>query len=254
MGDPRRIRKKYQGPRHPWNKERIEEEKQLLREYGLSNKKELWKVQSKLTNFKDNIKRLIPLSSEQSVREREQIFSRLRRLGLLGASASADDVLGLSVRSLLDRRLQTVVFKKGLARSIKQARQFIVHGHIVVGDRKITSPGYLVPVAEESLIDFRPSSSLAQEDHPERFSLDKDSASAEKAKPSKSESKDASKEESDVKADVKADDNKDDSKEDNNKDKDDNNKEDNDNKDNNKDGNEENNDDEKSSSDEGDAQ
>ncbi|MCQ4335807.1 MAG: 30S ribosomal protein S4, partial [Sulfolobales archaeon] len=55
-------------------------------------------------------------------------------------------------------RLQTIVFKKGLARTIHQARQLIVHGHIAIGGRRVTSPGYIVKKSEEDLIDFYPTS------------------------------------------------------------------------------------------------
>lgn len=168
MGDPRKIRSKYQGPRHPWNKERIETEKKLLREYGLVNKKELWKVESQVKNYKDIIKGLIARRDEQSDIEREQLFSRLRRLGVIGAEAHADDVLALEIEALLGRRLQTIVFKHELARSIKQARQFITHGHILIGDKKVSVPGYIVPVEEEAMISFSVKSTLFNPEHPER--------------------------------------------------------------------------------------
>ncbi len=191
MGDPRKIRGKYQGPRHPWNKERIEEEKKLLREYGLTNKKELWKAQSKLTNFKDMTKKLIAQTSEQSEKELGELFTRLKKIGLLSVDGAADDVLGLGTSQILDRRLQTVVFKKGLARSVKQARQFITHGHIVIGGKKVTVPGYIVPVSEEHDIGFLQGSSLFSEDHPERAVPEKASKGSKsegsKAKEVKSE-------------------------------------------------------------------
>lgn len=173
MGDPRRTRSKYQGPRHPWNKQRIEEEKVLVREYGLVNKKELWKVDSKLKSFKDNTKTLLAKSNEQSKRELDQIFRRIHSLGLIQGEVTADEVLGLTTQSLLNRRLQTVVFKKGLARSIKQARQFITHQHIMVGDKKVTVPAYIVPIELENSISFVGTSNLASDDHPERVILQK---------------------------------------------------------------------------------
>ena len=96
-------------------------------------------------------------------------MQKIRSLGLIGENATIDDVLGLEVRSILDRRLQTIVYKKGLARSIKQARQFITHGHIMVNGKVITSPGYLVKIDEEQFIEFKPTSPLARIDHPERI-------------------------------------------------------------------------------------
>ena len=169
MGDPRKTRSKYQGPRHPWNKERIASERSLVYEYGLANKKELWKVESKLKKYKNNVKRLIAQTGAQAEKELQQLFSKLKRYGIISADATADDVLGLETKQLLDRRLQTLVLKHELAHSAKQARQFITHGHIVVAGKKMTVPGYLVPLAEESTIQFHEKSSLARPDHPERI-------------------------------------------------------------------------------------
>ena len=168
MGDPRKIRSKYQGPRHPWNKERIEREKTLMYNYGLSNKKELWKVESTLKTFKDNIKRLSAQTTKQAEIEKNQLFTKLRKLGIIGATADADDILGLETEALLDRRLQTIVFKQESARSVKQARQFITHGHVLIGDKKVSVPGYIVPVDEETQISFNTKSSLFNPEHPER--------------------------------------------------------------------------------------
>src|SRR3989344_1339576 len=122
MGDPRRIRKKYQGPKHPWNKARIDEETQLRKDYGLKNKQEIWRFVSKLKSFTNQAKKLIIARTTQAEKERKQLIARLNKLGLVSTDAQLDDVLGLSVRNFLDRRLQTQIYKKGLARSVKQAR------------------------------------------------------------------------------------------------------------------------------------
>ena len=168
MGDPRRTRNKYQGPRHPWNKERIDEEKQLVQEYGLANKKELWKAGSRLKNFKDITKKLIAQRTDQSEKELDQLFTRLQGLGIIGHDATAEDVLGLQPKAVLDRRLQTLVQKHELARSPNQARQFITHGHITVAGQKMKAPSYLVPLKEESQIGFKAGSGLSDPEHPER--------------------------------------------------------------------------------------
>ena len=168
MGDPRKTRAKYQGPRHPWNKERIESEKKLAYEYGLTNKKELWKVESKLKNYKDNIKKLIAQTGPQAEKELEQLYTKLKNYGIIGHDAGADDVLGLGSEEILGRRLQTLVLKHEMAHTAKQARQFITHGHILVGGRKMTVPGYIVPLTEETTIEFNTKSSLYSPDHPER--------------------------------------------------------------------------------------
>jgi len=169
MGDPRKIRGKYSGPGHPWQRVRIEEERILVIEYGLGTKRELWKATSKLKAFANQAKRLIALRTSQAELEKKQLLDRVARLGLLPSGAKLDDVLALNVKNLLNRRLQTLVLKKGLGRTPSQSRQFIVHGHIMIGPQKISAPGYLVPVAEEPQISFVGNSSLANPEHPERI-------------------------------------------------------------------------------------
>lgn len=167
MGDPRKIRNKFQTPMHPWQKDRLEMESPLVKQYGLKNKKEIWKVGSKLKNYKDNAKSLVALTGAQAEKEKTQLLSKLNSYGIL-SSGELDDILGLKLEQILDRRLQTIVFKKGLARSVKQARQMITHKQIVVNGKKITAPGHLVKVADEESIQFSPSSKFNNPDHPER--------------------------------------------------------------------------------------
>lgn len=169
MGDPKRQRRKYSRPSQPWQKTRIEEERALLKEYGLKNKKEIWKAQSILRNFAKQAKRLIAEKTEQSKKEEIQLLNRLKALGILPQTAVLEDVLGLTVRDILKRRLQSIIFKKGLAKTIKQARQFITHQHIIVNDKKITTPGHLLLKKHETKIGFAPGSSLFSEEHPERI-------------------------------------------------------------------------------------
>ena len=168
MGDPRRIRSKYKRPVHPWQLARIEEEKILLKDYGLKNKKELWKITSKLKNFAKQAKKLIAARGPQAELEKKQLLNKLARLGLIKKGASIDDVLSITIKDLLERRLQTIVYRKKLAKTIKQARQFITHEHIFIGGKKISTPSYLVPVEEEETITFDPTSNLANPEHPER--------------------------------------------------------------------------------------
>jgi len=152
MGDPKKPKKQYKTPRHPWEKERIDAEKVLMKDYGLGNKKEIWRINSMLTKFKAQAKKCAAISTDQLAKERQQLFDRLRKLGLMGKEATLGDVLGLSVEDLMERRLQTLVFKTKLAHSINQARQFIVHGHVVVDGRKITVPSFMVPKEVETKI------------------------------------------------------------------------------------------------------
>ncbi|MBI2134058.1 30S ribosomal protein S4 [Candidatus Woesearchaeota archaeon] len=167
MGDPRRIKKKFSKPSHLWQKARIDEERVLLKEYGLSNKREIWKAASLTRSFSKQAKRLIAIKNSQSEKEGAQLLDKLTGLGLI-KEKSLESVLDIGIKNVLDRRLQTIVFKKKLSRSVKQARQAITHAHITIGSKKITSPSYLVTVQEEGAISFSEKSPFAKQDHPER--------------------------------------------------------------------------------------
>ncbi len=173
MGDPRKLRKKYSTPNHPWQKQRIEDEAVLMKEYGFKNKIELWKLNTILRKFKLQIKNLIPKKDETSENQKKNLLLKIYKYGLVKDSAIPEDILGLSLKDMCDRRLSTVVFKKGLAKSVKQARQFITHEHVIIGDKMITAPSYLVTSHEEALLKFSDNSSYAVEDHPERNPLQK---------------------------------------------------------------------------------
>lgn len=173
MGDPKKEKKKYQTPPHPWQKERIDEERKLMREYGFTNKREIWKTESILIKFIDRTRKLIANTTKQGEKEKIQLLNKLYSLGLITKTSKLEDILSITPKDIMERRLQTLVFRKGLAKSIKQARQFIVHGHIAIGIKKIASPSYLVLKEEELKISFLPLSQLASPDHPERFKQEK---------------------------------------------------------------------------------
>ena len=164
----RKIRAKFSGPRHPWEKARIEDEKRVIREYGLKNKSEIWKLDSERKRATTQAKNLIALTGAQAELEKKQLLERLARLGILQAVADLDAVLGLTLRNYLERRLQTLLVRKGLAHSMKQARQFITHEHVQVNGKTISAPGYLVRKAEEPSLAFIPRSALQNPEHPER--------------------------------------------------------------------------------------
>lgn len=175
MGHPKRQKKKYDTPLHPWDAGRIEEERDLVKDYGLKNKKEIWKAETILRDFKRQIKNLIARRGEkQAIKEEKDLRGKLLKLGLINADASLENVLGLTMKDILDRRLQSIVLKQGLARTISQARQFIVHGHIFVKDQKINVPSYLVLKSEENAIRFDSDSKLADIEHPERIAIKKE--------------------------------------------------------------------------------
>ena len=168
MGHPKLKKKTYSKPTHPWQKERLEEEKGLLKEFGLKNKEEIWRVSSKLRKYAKQAKTLITLNTPQSEIERAHLLKKLSSLGLIEETAKLEDVLTITLTDILNRRLQTLVCKKNLAKSIRQSRQFITHEHILIGEKKITSPSYLVSKQEESILNFASNSPLFSQDHPER--------------------------------------------------------------------------------------
>ncbi len=171
MGDPRKIKKKFAGPRHPWIKEAIDSEKILKKEFALKNKQEMFIAASQLKRFKDTAKKLLADKSAQGEKEKQHLAEKVKNYGLLPVGASIDSVLSLQLKDILGRRIQSLVFRRGLARSMKQARQFITHRHIRIGDKEITSPSTLLTQEEESKLTFKNSSNLAKEDHPERINL-----------------------------------------------------------------------------------
>lgn len=172
MGDPKFSRLRYERPSHPWEAERIKTENELLKKYGLKNKKELWRSQYRLRRFRQRareLQALVRTGNRQAEKERDQLLRRLGRVGLLPLEGTTlDDVLALDVEAVLSRRLQTLTFLKGLAFTPRQARQFIVHGHVSVSGRRVTVPGYLVSRTEEEGIVYDERSPIANDLHPLR--------------------------------------------------------------------------------------
>ena len=148
----RRSRKTYKRPKKPFDKERIEAEKELMKKYGLRRKKEIWKAEAILRKYRRLARRL---AAEKNEAQEKQLIEKLKKMGIMESGNSLDDVLGLTVEDILKRRLQTVVYQKGLARTPKHARQLIVHGHVFLKGRRITFPSYLVPKEEEDKIEVK---------------------------------------------------------------------------------------------------
>jgi len=136
------------------------EELEFLGKYGLRNKREFWKSRTILANWRNIARQSRKLPSEVAVEVQQELIQKLNRLGILGPEAEFDDILQLTVEHVLKRRLQTLVFERGLAKTVYQARQFIVHGHVQIGGKKINAPSYLIKKDEEELINFAPNSPL----------------------------------------------------------------------------------------------
>jgi small subunit ribosomal protein S4 len=141
MGYPGKSRKMYARPRTPWQAERIAQEVEVVKAYGLRNKRELWKAQAYLRKYRQASRRLLAaVSTGQAPPEAEAILARLKKQGMLKEEGDLDAILSMKVNDVLERRLQTQVYRQGLANSLKQARQFITHGHIQISGRRVTVP------------------------------------------------------------------------------------------------------------------
>ena len=166
MGDPKRQRKKYDTPRFPWQFDTLEAELKILGQYGLRNKREIWRHKTLLSKYRGIGRSLLGMSVEERSLQEKQLLDRLNRIGILHEDAELDDVLDLTLDDILGRRLQTIVFQKGLAKSIQQSRQLIAHGHIAIDGRKVSSPSYLVLKDEEAKLAYATKSPLTNPDHP----------------------------------------------------------------------------------------
>ncbi len=163
--------KRYETPNHPFQGERIAGEHELLGQYGLKNKEELWRAQSELRRIRREARQLLGQTTPddpQTESEADEFLARLRRYDILSAEDGLEDILTLEVNDLLERRLQTVVYRQGLANTIEQARQFVIHGHITVAGQRVRRPSYTVGVNETDRIGFEDASPLADDLHPER--------------------------------------------------------------------------------------
>jgi small subunit ribosomal protein S4 len=148
MGGLKKPKKKYLDgkPKKIWNKSLLLEELQLVGEYGLRNKRELWLARARLKWIVRRARSLLSMPPEERAQIEKQFKEKLYKMGFIDdPNVSLDKILSLDVRAILERRLQTIVYRKGLAKSIYHARQLIVHGHVAVAGRRVTSPGFLVP-------------------------------------------------------------------------------------------------------------
>ena len=186
MGDPKKQRKKFDTPRFPWQIDALEAELKLLGQYGLRNKREIWRHKTLLSKYRGIGRSLLGMSVEERRRQEKQLLDRLHRLGILPDTAALDDVLDLTLESILERRLQTLVFQKGLAKSIQQARQLITHGHIAIKERRVSTPSYLVLKDEETKITYSPKSPLANPEHPLKSTISLPTATTPPSKEEKS--------------------------------------------------------------------
>ena len=162
MGDPKLPRRVWKKPKRPLNYELKMEELKTVGTFGLRTKRELWKAHTELSRVRHQARSLLALREEVRAEKEPILMKSLARIGLVSSDATLDDVLNLNVDNLLSRRLQTIVSKKLGFKTPYQARQAVIHGHIMIGDRKIDIPSYTVTVGEEDNIHFTPESKIPE--------------------------------------------------------------------------------------------
>ena len=189
MGDPKYPRKTWRKPKRPLNYDLKMAELKTLGTFGLRTKKELWKAHTKLSSVRHQARSLLAL--QQDIREEKEpiLMKSLTKIGLVSSDATLDDVLNLEVEDLLTRRLQTLVHKKFGFQTPYQARQAVVHGHIMIGDRVINIPSYTVNTAEEGNIQFTPESKFPEILEKSKKAEAKSSSEVESASENSEESK-----------------------------------------------------------------
>jgi small subunit ribosomal protein S4 len=160
MGDPKTSRRVWQKPRRPLNYDLIMEELKILGTFGLKTKRELWKTQTELSRVRLQARSLLALRQDERERKEPILMQSLSKIGLVNEDSTLDDVLNLQVTDLLSRRLQTIAQRKLYFKTPYQARQAIVHGHIMIGDGVVTIPSYIVKTEEEAKIHLIPESSF----------------------------------------------------------------------------------------------
>ena len=216
MGDPKFPGKHYNTPSHPWQKVRIEEERTLTQQYGLKNKKEIWKANTKIRSMRRQARKLTATSGdEQAQKEKSLLLAKLNRLGMLEQESGLEDVLRMTPENILDRRLQTQVYLQGLSSTAKQARQLIVHGHISVDGAVTRVPGMIVTKLQEKNITYSPSSALNSDLHPVRPGGEKifdDESTDDEEKEDNQGKEDVVEEKKNEESDIKKDDDKGDKK------------------------------------------
>jgi len=168
MGDPKKKHKLYTTPKRPYDVRAFEEDLKILGVYGLRNKRELWRARTELSTLRRRAREMLSFDPVERIEMERILIRKLYGLGLVPESSSLDNTLSLSVGDLLERRLQTVVYRTGMAKTLFQSRQLITHGHISIDGRKVKSPSYRVTREDEAKLAYAGSSPVSLKDHPLR--------------------------------------------------------------------------------------
>ncbi len=208
MGDPKKLKKGYSVPRKRWEKERIEDENKIIEAYGLKNKRELYRMENLIRAKRTTGRKLLALDLETRIKREKELLDSMKKIGVLRGNPTLEDILSLKTNDLLERRLQTIVWRKGLAGTTKQARQFITHGHIAINGKKVDLPGYIVGLDEEDNITYHGKEMIVEGKKTKRIGAKKEDAKKElredfeEAKGDEEESSDADEESEETNEDV----------------------------------------------------
>jgi small subunit ribosomal protein S4 len=168
MGDPRRQKKKYVVPKRPFDTERFEQELDYIGRFGLRNKRELWRHSTELSNYRRQARNLLALPPSEREQIEKELVGKLARIGVLEEPV-LDQILDLTLENVLERRLQTIVFRKGMAASMHHARQLVTHGHVALDSARVTTPARLMTVGETDRLTYTNKSALNDQSHPARI-------------------------------------------------------------------------------------
>ncbi|ODQ82183.1 hypothetical protein BABINDRAFT_163997 [Babjeviella inositovora NRRL Y-12698] len=154
---PKTYSKTYSVPKRPYESARLDAELKLAGEYGLKNKREIYRIGFQLSKIRRAARDLLTRDEKDPKRlfEGNALIRRLVRVGVLTEDKmKLDYVLALKIEDFLERRLQTQVFKLGLARSIHHARVLISQRHITVGKQIVSIPSFMVRLDSQKHVDF----------------------------------------------------------------------------------------------------
>ncbi len=148
----KKLKKQYETPNEGWSEERIAREDELIEQYGLKNKREVYKAESELRALRREARNLVAAEDET---QKQDLIDRANSLGLVKEDAQLENILTLNTTDILERRLQSAVNRRGYADTAKEARQMVVHGHVYVDGERVNIPGYLLTKEEEKEIEVR---------------------------------------------------------------------------------------------------
>lgn len=149
MGDIKRKRKMFSRPKKLFDRTRMDEENVLVNKYGLKNKREIWKAKTAVSKLRRRAKGLI----SKDIKEQQKFFDKLNKVGM--GVTDISDVLALTEEAVFERRLQTFVFKKKLATTVKGARQLIVHKNVLVDGKVVNIPSFVITLELEDKITLK---------------------------------------------------------------------------------------------------